>query len=432
MTKPHPEALPGKKEQRVFIGGQYDFMPTLREIARFVCEISSPDKKLIPIIPYDFMKSGIPETETMEWDLSILANCRYAIFDLSGLGAQLVEMQEADPKYIDSLIVYPVRERRNEPERGQRTVLSFGLPHFGYRTFYELKGIVWRFLTEAPVIGDYTPRIMYDPTLDCETRRIRVLLATGREGRAEDILKKLVRCDPYRRALELWLQLAVVGHCRDNDGLTEDALNEAIKIAGEDSHAKAEVAYCQGTIYWLKNKLEDAKSYLESADALNPGVGWFLMRLGYVNWLLKDTKAAINNTKKALDDESIPDPLVTIIAINNLAYFYCEEACKTGDAKIINKAYELTKYLPAHHHVFRSKNGAWLETRGFAAKLMAKHLAADQPHEGRKAREAWDIARTALEEARTLEPENDYIKKQWREVLELEKELPAVATTDRL
>lgn len=88
VTKPHPENLPGTKEQRVFIGGQYDFMPTLREIARFVFEISSPERVLIPIIPYDYINDEIPETKTMEWDLSILTNCRYANVDLSDLGAQ--------------------------------------------------------------------------------------------------------------------------------------------------------------------------------------------------------------------------------------------------------------------------------------------------------------------------------------------------------
>lgn len=383
VTKPHPDKLPGKEGQkRVFIGGQYDFMPTLRELARFVGEISSPEKELIPIIPYDF---AIPETETMDWDLRNLGRCDYAIFDLSDLGAQLVEMQEADQKRIDSLIVYPVRERRNEPERGRRTVLSFGLPHFGYRTFHELKGIVWRFLTdEASILGkDYTPRIIYDPILDRETRRARILLATGREDKAEEILKGWVGSDAYRRALELWLQLALVGHYRDNDGLTKDALNKAIEIARGNPHAEAEVAYCQGSIDWLKNKLEDAKRHLENANTLNPGVGRFLERLGYVNWLLKDRKTAIENTEKALEDESIPDPLVTINAINNLAYFYCEEAWETSDVKLIYKAYDLSTYLPEYHQVFRRKRASWLDTRGLAAIRMAKHLA-DQPHENVK------------------------------------------------
>lgn len=424
MTIPHPEALPGEKEQRVFIGGQYDFMPTLREIARFVCEVSSPDKKLIPIIPYDFMKSRIPETQTMEWDLSILANCRYAIFDLSDLGAQLVEMQEADPKYTNSLIVYPVRERRNEPERGRRTVLSFGLPHFGYRTFHELKGIVWRFLTdEASMLGkDYTPRIIYDPILDCETRRARVLLATGREGKAEEVLRDLVESDAYRRAPEPWLQLALVGHYRENDGLTKDAINKATEIAQGDPHAEAEVAYCQGSIDFLKNRLEDAKDRLEKANILNSGVGRFLERLGYVNWLLKDRKAATENTEEALKDESIPDPLVTINAINNLAYFYCEEARETRDVSLIYEAYELSTYLPDYHQVFRRKRASWLDTRGVAAVRMGKHLAS-LPHERHNACKALDIARAVLQKARALDPRHQAAQEHWREVLDLEREL---------
>ena len=140
-SKPSPESLPGSREQRVFVGGQYDFMPTLRVIAQFICDISSPEKTFYPVIPLDFK---IEEEETMDRDLEILARCKYAIFDLSDLGAQLVEMQEARQKQtaIETLLVYPVRERRNEPVRGRRTVLSFGLPHFGYSTFHELKGIV--------------------------------------------------------------------------------------------------------------------------------------------------------------------------------------------------------------------------------------------------------------------------------------------------
>jgi hypothetical protein len=285
-------------------------------------------------------------------------------------------MQAANPKYTTSLIVYPVRERRNEPERGRRTVLSFGLPHFGYRTFYELKGIVWRFLTETPWIGEYVPRIIYDPYLDREIRRIRVLLATHEEDKLKKRLDDLVaESSPYRNALEVWLQYAVVGHYRGDDKLTNNALDKATEIAGGDPHAEAEVAYCHGRIALLQNKPEDTKNRLEVANRLNPGVGRFLELLGYVDWLRKDRKTAIENTKKALDDESIPDPLVTLSAVNNLAYFYCEEALASGDINLIYKAYELSTDLPAYDQIFRYRMHEWLETRGFTAYLMAKHLA---------------------------------------------------------
>src|SRR2546422_386276 len=106
----------------------------------------------------------------MPLDLEILNRCRYAIFDLTDLGAQLVEMQEAKQKKIRSLLVYPVRERRNEPERGRRTVLSFDLPHFGYTNFAELRGCVWRFLTDGPAGRDVYPRTRFDPILDNDSR----------------------------------------------------------------------------------------------------------------------------------------------------------------------------------------------------------------------------------------------------------------------
>src|SRR5712692_594023 len=109
-TKPSPETLPGSREERVFVGGQYDFMPTLRAIAQFILDISSPEKTFYPIIPLGYK---IKVEETMDRDLEMLVRCRYAIFDLSDLGAQLIEMQVArqNPTAIQTLIVYPVRER---------------------------------------------------------------------------------------------------------------------------------------------------------------------------------------------------------------------------------------------------------------------------------------------------------------------------------
>lgn len=146
MAKPSPEELPGtSRDQRVFVGGQYDFMPTLRQIAAFIEDAPSPDGHLLPVIPFDY---EIEVEETMDRAVEILGRCAYAIFDLSDLGAQLIEMQEAKQKHtsIKTLLVYPVRETGAEPERGRRTIQSFGLPHFGYTTFDELRDIVHVFL----------------------------------------------------------------------------------------------------------------------------------------------------------------------------------------------------------------------------------------------------------------------------------------------
>ena len=50
-----PDNLPGDgPEQRVFIGGQYDFLPTLRFIEQIVKDISCPEKELVPVTPIDY------------------------------------------------------------------------------------------------------------------------------------------------------------------------------------------------------------------------------------------------------------------------------------------------------------------------------------------------------------------------------------------
>jgi hypothetical protein len=100
MEKRKANDLPGNREQRVFIGGQYDFMPTLRILAEFVRDISTEENTLFPIIPYDY---DIPDEETMDGDIRILNDCKYAIFDLSDLGAQLVEMEDARRTVISTL-----------------------------------------------------------------------------------------------------------------------------------------------------------------------------------------------------------------------------------------------------------------------------------------------------------------------------------------
>jgi len=327
MTRISPEHLPGTRQQRVFVGGHYDFMPTLRAIAQFISEFSCPEKKLFPIIPIDY---EIEVEETIDWDIEMLDRCRYAIFDLSDLGAQLVEMQWAKQRHtrIDTLLVYPVRGRVNEPERGRRTILSFGLPHFGYKTFDELKGIAWRFLMEAPCELDHSPRIIHDPALDREIRRIRVLLGQSKPDRAMQVVESLLKQTRYKEALEPWLQKAVIG-CRKSDKeMCDNALHEVTKLSTGDKDKEAEVWYYKGIIERLQPSpdWEKARTDLIEAEKLRPNDGRILQLLGYILWQLDQKQVAIEKTEKALDDDNIPDPIVAVHAINNLGYFLCEQA----------------------------------------------------------------------------------------------------------
>lgn len=422
-----PEHLPGERSQRVFIGGHYDFMPTLRLIDQFISSISCPEKRLVPIIPLDY---DIEVEETIDWDIEILERCAYAIFDLSDLGAQLVEMQCAKQRHTrtETLLVYPVRERVNEPQRGRRTVLSFGLPHFGYMTFDELRGIVWRFLMGAPAGKDYPPRIIHDPVLDAQIRRIRVLLGQSRLDRAKRIAQSLLNGPKYKDTLEPWLLMALIA-CRTSDkGLLQTSLDEAMKLSkGEDD--SAEVWYYKGVIERLQPSpdWEKAKAKLVEAEKLKPNDGRILQALGYVLWEAGKKKAAVEKTRKALGDRNMPDPLVAVQGINNLGYFLSEQAVpgREGDPNL-QEALEATEYLYAYHKVFRRRDGSWLDTRGWILKLQAESLAGN-PQRREEAKKASQQAVKILEEAERAEtnPEqrSKYIEPHLQAARDLESKL---------
>lgn len=431
--KLNPERLEGDhRNERVFIGGQYDFMPTLRVIAQFVREISTQEKKLVPILPIDY---EIEEEETMARDLEILNRCRYAIFDLSDLGAQLVEMQEADQKRrsTDSLIVYPVRERKNEPERGRRTVISFGLPHFGYSNFNELKGIVWRFLMDAPAEKDYSTRAIHDPVLDREIRRIRAFIGQGRTDNALNATRELLKDKRYEEALEPYLQLAVIGCRKSDSALCSKAIEDAMKIATDDKDKEAEVLYYKGIVATLQSTPDwsNAKTNLLEANRLRPNDGRILQLLGYVHWELNEKEDALERTFESLGDPDIPDPLVSIHAASNLGYFLGEKADR-GESRDLNleEALELTKYLPAYHRVFRRRNGDWLDTRGWLLTLKAEALA---EHNGRKEQakiilqEALDLLELALQ-IETNPRSRPYVEDHLKRARNLEDKLPRIKT----
>lgn len=425
-----PEHLPGERSQRVFIGGHYDFMPTLRLIEQFISCVSCPEKRLVPIIPLDY---DIELEETIDWDIEILQRCAYAVFDLSDLGAQLVEMQCAKQTRIrtETLLVYPVRERVNEPQRGRRTVLSFSLPHFGYMTFDELRGIVWRFLMGAPVEKDHPPRVIHDPVLDAQIRRIRVLLGQSRPDRAKRIAQSLSKDPKYKNALEPWLLMAVIA-CRTSDkGLLQTSLDQATKLSKEEDD-RAEVWYYRGVIERLQTPPDwgKAKANLVEAEKLKPNDGRILQLLGYVLWEVGEKKEAIEKTRKALGDRNMPDPLVAVQAVNNLGYFLCEQAVpgREGDPNL-EEALEVTEYLCDYHRVFRRRDGTWLDTRGWIFKLQAESLAAN-PQRREEAKKASQQAVKILEEAERAETNPEWRSKYVEPHLQAARELESKLSGD--
>jgi tetratricopeptide (TPR) repeat protein len=367
----------------------------------------------------------------MDEDLRILNRCAYAIFDLSDLGAQLVEMQEARQKHtsINSLLVYPVRERRNEPERGRRTVLSFGLPHFGYTTFDELKGIIWRFLADAPVERDYSPRFIHDPVLDREIRRSR--LAFGRRDlrAAEQIITRVTRNERYTDSLEAWLQLALIVSRKPDRKAADSALAKADRLARTSRANRAEVLYYKVLLQAPQTTpaYEEAKGTLTRALQLKPGDCRFLQLLGFVLWKLGERDRAIDVTQMALDDRNVPDPIVSIQVLNNLGYFFGEKAIEEGlseESSALDEALDLTKHLPSYHKVFRRRGSSWLDTRGWLLALKVETLST-KPSRRHEAQRISDEARKLLEDALGLEPQESYVKEHLDYVKGLQTKLAA-------
>lgn len=404
--RPRPDRLPGTFENRVFIGGQYDFMPTLKWIAQYVREIGPPlvGRRFETVIPYDY---DIPEEQTIDWDLAILGQCRYAIFDMSDLGAQLVEMQEAKQKQnmISSLVVYPVRDknRRHEPERGKRTIYSFGLPYFGYVELEELKDVIARFLHGGPRSGEWPTRHITDPELEKCLRIVKLLRGKDEFGKAWEYVCE--EC-PSRASIELWLEKAFIGTQLESvvdSGEVQNAWDEARKLSSPDCPDcyQAEFLYYQGLVKEKQARiamdkedrseatrlLTDAVDLMERAGQLVSGDGRFPFLEAYWRWALADENKSVTEkvlieavrlTQEALTKE-IYDPLVEINARNNLAYFYCaladkNRANKTKRTEYITKALEYSEGLPSYHKLFRRMHGYWLDTRAWALSLRAEDI----------------------------------------------------------
>jgi hypothetical protein len=138
------DQIPGQLERRVFIGGNYDNCAVLREIASIVQDLGYQ-----PIIALDF---DIPETEIRRYDLILLHNCKYAIFEVTFSNGHLIEIERARDYDVQTLLVYQVRDENRKPPPGAtQMILTSAFPRFGYKNFTELKEYLRSFL--PPLIG---------------------------------------------------------------------------------------------------------------------------------------------------------------------------------------------------------------------------------------------------------------------------------------
>jgi hypothetical protein len=133
--------IPGKRENRVFIGGNYDNITVLREIKSIVSNLGHQ-----PILALEF--DG-PIEKVHDNDLLLLHNCKYSIFEITIPDGHLMELERANEYGVETLMVFQARdEKRKPPASISSMVLSLDLPKYGYLNFADLKKRISKFLAQ--------------------------------------------------------------------------------------------------------------------------------------------------------------------------------------------------------------------------------------------------------------------------------------------
>lgn len=144
--------IPGEYDSRVFIGGNYDSMPVLREISRFVDECG-----FIPVMAYDceMLQSRVHD-ETM----LLLHNCRFAIFEVTRPSGELMELERIKDYGNVALLVYQVKsseEMLTIPGQISQMLTTTPVVRIGYHDFPTLKKHIQRFLMPQLLVGSTFP-----------------------------------------------------------------------------------------------------------------------------------------------------------------------------------------------------------------------------------------------------------------------------------
>lgn len=123
------DSLPGTWKKRVFIGGDYDHLPILRDIQEAVIRAGFQ-----PILPYDFM---VPEKLIHHHDLMLLHSCRLGIFEVSSPAGQLMEIERAKDYDVQTILFYA--DRDGLPHSLSMMIQTAGYTMKSYSDFADLK-----------------------------------------------------------------------------------------------------------------------------------------------------------------------------------------------------------------------------------------------------------------------------------------------------
>jgi len=119
-------------------------MPDLRDVKAAVHKLGGA---FVPILPYDDFQ--IPQGQIYEWDLRLLHNCKYAIFEVTNPAGELFEIARCSEYGVTTLLVYKVRGATPAPPRARTMLLQSGShEHRGYMDANHLRDIVDEFLRQ--------------------------------------------------------------------------------------------------------------------------------------------------------------------------------------------------------------------------------------------------------------------------------------------
>jgi hypothetical protein len=120
--------LAGHYEKRIFVGGNYDDMPSLRKIVNSIREVDYE-----PILAFDI--KDVPKDKIHDFDITLLRLCKYALFEVSTGNGHMMEI-EAAVKCFGTVTfgVYKVRsaKHRKAPPTVTTMLTTLNVPMFAY------------------------------------------------------------------------------------------------------------------------------------------------------------------------------------------------------------------------------------------------------------------------------------------------------------
>ncbi|GEM_PF-5796346 len=140
--------ISGAYEQRVFIGGNYDSMPVLREIEKFVREF-----EFFPILAHD---CEMASSELHDQTLLLLHSSKYAIFEATRPSGELMELERIRDYGTIALLVYQVKsgdEMTVVPGQISQMLATTSVARIGYPDFATLRRHIQRFLLPRFLVG---------------------------------------------------------------------------------------------------------------------------------------------------------------------------------------------------------------------------------------------------------------------------------------